>query len=104
MRATAFLALPFLLLATSPLGAGAFPPDCVPAADATARPVDLGPGGVYYAREYTAIGATWVEAWRETNGVAGLQPDPAWNCGNPGDALLEKHCVAGTCPPTQIEG
>jgi hypothetical protein len=70
------------------------PPQCVASADSGATPLPGDP--TLYVREYKAMGQTHVELWREANGVAGLQPDPSWNCGHPGDELLDAVCFG--CP------
>ena len=99
--------LPFALVAAllfgAPLGAaGAFPEDCTPTSAPAMRTLDAGPAGFYYVREYSMAGNLWAQVWQETNGVPGLQPDPTWNCGHPGDLLLAQRCVGKDCPATVV--
>jgi len=103
LRGIHTLAALVLTIASLPLAsAGGFPTDCQPGAAATFRSVDAGPAGIYYVREYAIGGNTWVQIWQESNGVPGLQLDPTWNCGNPGDTMLAQRCVGRDCPPTVV--
>jgi hypothetical protein len=72
--------------------------ECMPVSDASARSVDLGPEGTYYAKRYAIGMANYVEVWAETNGVPGLQLDASWNCGSAGDALVQNECAGKGCP------
>jgi hypothetical protein len=93
MRSAVLVLMALLAIPLVPVGSSAFSPGCVPTSDSSATSVDAGPGGHFYTRVYKGQG-NWVEIWEETNGVSGLQHDPSWNCGGPGDSLVGAYCVA----------
>ena len=103
--ASLLLVLLLLPIALAP-PAGAQWADCAPSADPTARTVDATgapvAGGVYYVKQYKIANANYAEVWRESNGFAGLQRDETWNCGDPGDTLLQARCAGKGCPGVPV--